>query len=85
MISVLELRHIVETAFLPKKCICSISPRGSMTVQIFNQETGMEELTVAGIDSSRIVSSRAIAALVAEINEEMRFDRLRIASHQRQA
>ncbi|MFS2158559.1 DUF1652 domain-containing protein [Pseudomonas sp. Pseusp122] len=24
MISTLELRHIIENAFLPKKCVCSI-------------------------------------------------------------
>lgn len=85
MISHLELRHIVEAAFLPKKCRCTVGPSGSMMVQIFDQDSGKEELTVTGIDSSGIVSARAIARLVVEIKEEMRLGRLRATSLQRQA
>jgi hypothetical protein len=85
MISHLELRHIVETAFLPKKCICTIEPAGSMTIQIFDQNSDMEELTVTGIDSSRLVSSRAIAALIGEIKEEARIGHIRATARRRQA
>ncbi|EGH74634.1 DUF1652 domain-containing protein [Pseudomonas syringae] len=72
MISSLELRHIIETAFLPMKCVCTIVPDGSMFIQIFDQSTNKEELTVAGIDPSGLGSSRAIASLVTELKEDMR-------------
>ena len=70
MLSHIELRHVIEKAFLPKICRCSISPRGSMTIQIFNPDTREEELVVTGIDLAALVGSRAIAALVGEIKEE---------------
>ncbi|WP_054989954.1 DUF1652 domain-containing protein [Pseudomonas coronafaciens] len=76
MISSLELRHIIETAFLPMRCVCTIAPNGSMTVQIFDQDTNREELTVTCIDVSGLVSARAIAALVMELKEDMRLRRL---------
>lgn len=84
MISHIELRHIVETAFLPKKCVCTIEPPGSMTVQIFNEDSGTEELTVTGIDPSRLVSSRAIASLVVEIKEEAKIGHIRATARRRQ-
>lgn len=70
MLSHLELRNVIETAFLPKPCRCSISPDGSMTIQLFTVGTRKEELTVKGIDWRALGSGRAIAALVAEIKEE---------------
>ncbi|QGT81566.1 DUF1652 domain-containing protein [Pseudomonas coronafaciens] len=76
MISSLELRHIIESAFLPMRCVCTIAPNGSMTVQIFDQDTNREELTVTCIDVSGLVSARAIAALVVELKEDMRIRRL---------
>jgi hypothetical protein len=72
VISSLELRHIVETAFLPMRCVCTIAPDGSMTVQIFDQNTNREEITVTGIDVSGLVSARAIAALVMELKEDLK-------------
>ncbi|MBI6795295.1 hypothetical protein ALP36_101483 [Pseudomonas syringae pv. coriandricola] len=72
MISSLELRHVIESAFLPMKCVCKIEPDGSMFIQIFDQSTGKEELTVTGIDPSGLGSSRAIASLVTELKEDMR-------------
>ncbi|AXH55462.1 DUF1652 domain-containing protein [Pseudomonas amygdali pv. lachrymans] len=72
MISSLELRHIIEQAFLPMKCICINVPDGSLTIQIFSQNTEKEELTVTGVDASGLGSSRAIAALVLELRDELK-------------
>lgn len=83
MISNLELRHIVETAFLPARCLCTIDPTGSMTVQIFQSEAGMEEFTVTGIDSSRLTTSRAIAELVGELKEDMNLQKQGLARQKR--
>ncbi|MEQ4502082.1 MULTISPECIES: DUF1652 domain-containing protein [Pseudomonas] len=54
------------------KCVCTIEPDGSMFIQIFDQSTGKEELTVTGIAPSCLGSSRAIASLVTELKEDMR-------------
>lgn len=76
MISHLELRHIIETAFLPTKCICSICADNRMTVQFLNADTEEEELTVIGIDSTKLVSGHAIATLVSDLKEEARMRRV---------
>ncbi|PBP70030.1 hypothetical protein CCL21_11735 [Pseudomonas syringae] len=72
MISNLELRHIIEQAFLPMKCVCINAPDGSLMIQILDQDTNKEELTVTGVDPSGLGSSRAIAALVLELKEELK-------------
>lgn len=76
MISHLELRHIIETAFLPTKCVCSICADNFMTVQLLDADMEREELTVTGVDSTKLVSSHAIATLVAELKEEARMKRV---------
>ncbi|RON42377.1 DUF1652 domain-containing protein [Pseudomonas brassicacearum] len=76
MISPLELRHIIETAFLPTKCVCSICADNRMTVQLLDADTEKEELTVIGVDSTKLVSSHAIVTLVAELKEEARMRRV---------
>ena len=86
MISSLDLRHIIEMAFLPKRCACTIAADGSMTIEIFHQNTSLPELTVSGIDSSGLTAGRAIAALVLGLREELRLKHLkagRAAEHRR--
>lgn len=71
MISTLELRHIIETAFLPTRCVCSVK-YGSLIIQLIDPMTQQELLTIAGVDPKTLGSSRAIARLIAEIKEEVR-------------
>ncbi|WP_116830154.1 DUF1652 domain-containing protein [Pseudomonas syringae] len=77
----MDLRPIIEAAFLPIKCVCVIAPGGSMTIRIFNQATEAEEFTVAGIDTKALVSIRDIVALVLEVKSEMRLRRSASYSH----
>jgi len=72
MLSTLELRHALETAFLPTKCVCIIEPNDTLTIQLLNPRTGTVDLAVKGILMSRLSSSRSLAALVGEIKEELR-------------
>ncbi|MFJ4130830.1 DUF1652 domain-containing protein [Pseudomonas cyclaminis] len=72
MLSILEVRHILETAFLPTRCVCKADSGGSLVVQLINPDTHQVDLTVTGIDARRLSSSRAIAKLVGEIKEEAR-------------
>jgi hypothetical protein len=77
MISTLELRHIIESAFLPKKCVCSIQPDHTMTIRIGSVEE-IDAFTATGIDFSRFSTSRAIAGLVGELKEEMKMGQVSI-------
>lgn len=73
MIPVLELRQILETAFLPTRCTCKVGEGNILVLQLTNHMTHQVVLTVTGIDVLNLTSSRAIANLVAEIKEEARF------------
>ncbi|KPW48668.1 DUF1652 domain-containing protein [Pseudomonas syringae group genomosp. 3] len=76
MTSSMDLRPIIEAAFLPMRGVCTIAPDTSMTIQIFNQDTEHEEftvtVTVTGINASALVTIRDIVALVLEVKGEMR-------------
>ncbi|MCK9691866.1 DUF1652 domain-containing protein [Pseudomonas syringae] len=75
MTSSMDLRPIIEAAFLPMRGVCTISPDASMTIQIFNQDNEHEEFTVTGIDAAALITIRDIVALVLEVKSEMRLRR----------
>lgn len=70
MLSHLELRHTVESAFLPTKCECDISPDGTFSVKLIDPESGEVELFITGMAISELASSRSIARLVLSLKEE---------------
>lgn len=70
-LSVLELRSIVEGAFLPMRCTCTVAPDYSMTVQIVDPASSRVDLLVTGIALDRLRSSRDISNLVAELRDEL--------------
>lgn len=72
MISDLEIQHLFETAFLPDKCICTVRPHSSISVQVYDQASEQLLLTVTGISRIEMASSRSIANLVGELREEIR-------------
>src|SRR5689334_14465640 len=66
-LSALELRNIVESSFLPKRCQCTLSPDLSMTVKVYSDnETDHLDLCVTGIDAHRLNGCREINHLIAE-------------------
>ncbi|RML33422.1 hypothetical protein ALQ97_01222 [Pseudomonas savastanoi pv. glycinea] len=75
MNSSLDLRPIIEAAFLPMKCICDVAPGGSMTIRISVPATEAEEFTVTGIDLKELITIRDIVGLVLEVKAEMRLRR----------
>jgi hypothetical protein len=72
MISTLELRHLIESAFLPLSCNCRINPDGFLSVQIFDPESGRVDLFVTGISIAGLLSSHAICNLVSELRVELK-------------
>ncbi|MCY1440102.1 hypothetical protein D9M71_563620 [compost metagenome] len=67
----LELRNIIECAFLPLQCTCTCAPDESLTVQIVDPATGHVNLQVSGISTDRLASSHDISNLVNELREEL--------------
>lgn len=70
-LSTLELRSIIEGAFLPLRCTCSVSPDSSMTVQISDPDSDRVELFVTGISLDRLNTTREISELVAELRYDL--------------
>ena len=70
-LSTLELRSIVESAFLPMRCTCNVSSDASMTVQITDPNSEKVELFVTGISLDRLNTTRAISELVAELRYDL--------------
>lgn len=72
VISTLELRHIIESAFLPLKCKCTALDVDSLTIQLINPDSLAVELCVTGVSVKDLQSSRSIAALITELRQEHR-------------
>ena len=71
-LSALELRSIVEQAFLPSKCVCTVTSSQSLCVQLKNPQTDEVELFKSGIPLQRVTSARERARLVLELRELQR-------------
>lgn len=52
MISILQLRHIIERGFLPLSCTCIVNPDGSLMIKGFEPESGCVELLVTGVSTA---------------------------------
>lgn len=72
MISNLELRHLIESSFLPLKCVCRIDDAGVLSIQLVIPQTRSAILTAPRIPTSKLISGRAIANLITQVKEEYR-------------
>jgi hypothetical protein len=70
-LSDLELRSIIESAFLPLRCNCTVSMGSSMTVEVIDPETEHVELFVTGIAIDQLDTSRAICDLISHLRGEL--------------
>ncbi|MFJ5300894.1 DUF1652 domain-containing protein [Pseudomonas sp. NPDC088368] len=68
-ISLLELRHIIESGFLPLECRCTSTTANELTIEIIDRTTGAN-LAVGGIDVATLGTSRAISELIGELRTE---------------
>jgi hypothetical protein len=71
MISSLELCQIVESGFLPMRCRCTVDAAGLMSIQLFDARNGHADLMASGIPTTTLTTSRAIAALVGGLKEQL--------------
>jgi hypothetical protein len=68
-LSLLELRHIIESGFLPLACRCTSDASGHLTIEIIDPESG-NNLVVGGIAVASLNTSRAIAELIGQLRAE---------------
>jgi hypothetical protein len=72
-LSALELRNIIESSFLPRRCQCTVSPDLSlMTVKVYS-DRGIDhaDLTVTGINARQLNSIREIHELIAGLRSDL--------------
>lgn len=69
-ISTLELRHIIESAFLPMRSTCSASASGELTIEIIDPATGLN-VVFGGIPMASLGTSRAISDLIAQLRAQV--------------
>ena len=71
-LSALELRNILESSFLPKRCQCTLTPDLSMSIKVYaDGQTDQVDLLVTGIDASTLNGCQEINALIAELRTEI--------------
>ncbi|WP_070885336.1 DUF1652 domain-containing protein [Pseudomonas sp. D1-3] len=71
MMSILEQRQIMESAFLPLNCRCTIEADDTMTLEIRAPEDDHLLLSVSGIQRSELSSSRSISQLVLRLRQQL--------------
>lgn len=81
MISILELRHIIECGFLPLYCTCTVNPDGSLMIKVVEPVSGRVELLITGISTNSLTSSRGISNLVGELRNEMATRKIAFRDH----
>ena len=72
MIPIRELRHIIESSFVPMSCECVSNPGGTLTIEVSDPHTGQVDLLVVGVPTQKLVSVRAINDLIAELRAELK-------------
>jgi hypothetical protein len=76
-LSNLELRSIIERAFLPMRCSCTVMS-DSMTVELIDPLTERVELLVSGIALDRLDTSRALCELIGELRADLNNSRYQL-------
>ena len=73
MLSELELRGIIETSFLPKRCECTKAEDASLTIKVYDdRDRDRVDLEVKGINADKLDSSRAICNLITGLREDLK-------------
>ena len=71
MLSTLELRNIIESSFLPRRCQCTQGADQSLTLKVFQTNSDRAEVMITGIDTRQLNSSRAISKLIAGVRKDL--------------
>ncbi|WP_460136464.1 DUF1652 domain-containing protein [Pseudomonas sp. S1_E04] len=73
MLSELELRSIIESSFLPKRCECTKAEDASLTIKVYDdRDRDRVDLEVKGINADKLDSSRALCNLITGLREDLK-------------
>lgn len=67
-----ELRRVIESAFLPLPCRCTVSHDDSLVVTIADPSTGEPLLSVLGVPRSQLATTAELSRFVRELRQQVR-------------
>lgn len=71
MMTLAQLRMLIERSFSPLACDCSISGDHYLTVKLYHPVSGQVDLVVSGLNMTTLQSAEAVAALIEELRYEL--------------
>jgi hypothetical protein len=71
MISRLELESVIESGFLPLKCICLTDKEGAMTISLYHPQRGHAAFVAQGLQTEGLNSKSAVVNFVSALREEL--------------
>lgn len=76
MITLVQLRTLIERSFSPLACECVLSGDHSLTVKLYHPASGEVDLVVSGLNMTRLQSAEAVANLIEELRYELQSNTL---------
>jgi len=77
MITLTQLRTLIERHFSPRACECSVTGDHSLTVKLYHPVSGEVDLVVSGLKLTTLQSTEAQDALIEELRYELESNTLR--------
>lgn len=71
MMSVLQQRQLIEAAFVPYVCNCTLTPDGMVSIRVSDPKTEAVVLTLDGISSSNLTTWSAISSFVERLQRDL--------------
>ncbi|WP_447775584.1 DUF1652 domain-containing protein [Pseudomonas chlororaphis] len=72
MISQAQLRRYIEQGFAPLACAFSTGSDSTLTLRVFEPESGRVDLVVTGIDPRTLATEADVLAMIEELRYELR-------------
>ncbi|HEX8595783.1 MAG TPA: DUF1652 domain-containing protein [Pseudomonas sp.] len=66
-----QVRHLIESSFEPMACECALCADGSLTVRVFDRESGRVDLVVTGIAVDVLKTHADVRTLIEELRDEL--------------
>ena len=71
MITLAQLRMLIEQSFSPLACECSVTGDHFLTVKLYHPVSGQVDLVVSGLNVATLQSAESVAALIEELRYEL--------------
>lgn len=66
-----QVRQLIESSFEPMACECATCSDGSLTVRVYDRDSGRVDLVVTGIAIDKLKSQHAVLTLIDELRDEL--------------